>query len=145
MTLVDSTVTGELAIPDAVQAGSLASDEVTENREGWKAIVDLLLAWLSAPPTPDFEEVLAIDRHKLQSALDFADDMRRAITPLPLPSNVAPTPDGGIEFEWKRGHDVQLCEVVGVGRCEVSGWKGRELVFSFEMQREPHHRGWHRD
>lgn len=97
------------AAPDT----SLATAPVVDSYS-WSEVRDTLLKWLGNPLMLEDNGIDAPTKELLKSAIDFS----RYFAGIPAPTSVAPTPDGGISFEWRQADDLEIAEIVQVGMAE---------------------------
>lgn len=116
------------AAPDNLLAITPVADSYT-----WSDIRDTLLKWLSDPLMLEDDGIDAPTKHLIKSAIDFAHDFRNVAPP----TSVGPTPEGGISFEWRRASDIQIVEIVNVGKAERTVISGGTVLLSEELERTP--------
>lgn len=100
---------GTGAAPDA----SLATASVAESYT-WSDVRDTLLKWLGNPLMLEDDGIDPPTKELITSAIDFS----LGFAGIPAPTSVAPTPDGGISFEWRRADDLEIAEIVQVDMAE---------------------------
>lgn len=99
----------------------------------WSDIRDTLLKWLGDPLMLEDDGIDAPTRDLIKSAIDFAQDYG-GVAP---PTSVGPTPEGGISFEWRRASDIQIVEIVSVGKAERTVISGGTVLLSEVLERTP--------
>lgn len=102
--------------------------------KGWSDVCDTLLKWRANPLVLEDDGIDAPTRELIESALGFMSYFGlREKDPIPAPTSVAPTPDGGISFEWRSGADLEIAEIVEVGKAEYTGIRGRTVCFDVPL------------
>jgi len=104
----------------------------------WRTLQDELLRW-RVLDSAEFERGRQPSFEVIDGAIDFAIDCIDAgVQP---PTAVAPSADGGVSFEWRKGSQVSHVEVLQRGRIEVLHLEGDRVLGSQVMVRSPTSRG----
>ena len=135
-----SQLRGTTAATDASLATTPAADPYD-----WGDVCDTLLKWRANPLMLEDDGVDAPTKNVIDSALDFSRDFGLpkvnssrypAVDPIPVPTSVAPTPDGGISFEWRRADDLEIVEIVRVDEAEHTVIRGRTVYLDELLRRD---------
>lgn len=112
----------------AASDASLATTSFADSY-GWSDVCDTLLKWLADPLDLEDDGIDAPTEELIESALAFSSFFGlRENNPVPAPTSVAPTPDGGISFEWRMGADLEIAEIVEVGKAEYTIIRGATVA-----------------
>ena len=99
--------------------------------KGWSDVCDTLLKWRANPLVLEDDGIDAPSSELIESALAFSSFFGlREKDPIPAPTSVGPTPEGGISFEWRRGADLEIAEIAEVGKAEYTGIQGDAVGFN---------------
>lgn len=110
------------------------SDLTRQQEERWQSAIDNLLAWHHDNPTTADDTQARVC---IESAIDFACDVRDVCDQMSVPTSVAMTDDGHVSFEWQYGDEIVTIEIVGRGLVELTRFRRGRVVQEAMLKRNP--------
>ncbi|MCL4741218.1 MAG: hypothetical protein KJZ54_03355 [Phycisphaerales bacterium] len=114
---------------------ALITGGASAQRNRWTEVQDRLLSWKRDPGSVLYDGFDRLDPRRVDSAIDLTVDFEAE--GWPAPTGCAPTPDGGISFEWRSGPILREIEIVDEGRAEYVVIRGSRVVSAETIVRDP--------